>query len=149
MLRLEQYVKDQLQTNTEQEDRVSCVHKKTWFRTNITDTTLAKILRYLSDAQVVEALITGKMDIPNNVNDTTALILDESTRLGTKVNNGDKVTVSPKYPKHYWGQTRKKMNSSTSLIHFRYSKVTTTFDSISILQLVKFLQDQEIYVCTY
>ena len=57
MLRIEQYVKYQLQTNTEQEDTVSCIHEETRFRTNITGTKLAEILRYLSDVQVVEASI--------------------------------------------------------------------------------------------
>jgi hypothetical protein len=83
VLRDEQYVNGELETITEQEGMVSCVQEETEFRfilahsAKIPNTALAEKLGYLSDAQVAEALITGKMDIPKDVDSMTALILDK------------------------------------------------------------------------
>lgn len=67
-------------------------------RAKITNTMLAKKL-----GQVVEALIAGKMDIPNNVDDVMKLILDGISWLGmnTVAGNGEEITVSPDSLKCY------------------------------------------------
>ena len=69
---------------------------------------------------MAEALVSGKMDMSNNVDNMTALILDEMTRLCMKlvVGNGDEIIVSPDNFKRFWEQVRKKTNSSMSLVHF-------------------------------
>ena len=70
VLRVERYVNNEFETNTEQEDMASCIQEKIEFRfllahsAKITNTTLAEKLGYLSHAQVAEALIAGTMDIP-------------------------------------------------------------------------------------
>ena len=125
VLRVERYVNGELETNTEQEDMVSCIQQETEYRSLLahsaktTNTTLAEKLGYLSDAQVAEALIAGKMDIPENVDDVTALIIDEISQLGMKLvaGNGEEITVSPDDFKRYWKQACEKTNSSMSLVH--------------------------------
>ena len=139
VLRVERYVNDQLKTNTEQEGMVSCIQEEAEFRfllahsAKITNTTLTYKLDYLSNAQVVGALIMGDMDIPHDVDGVTALILDDISRLCMKLvtGNGDKRTVSPDNVERYWKQTRKKTNLSTSLVHFGHYKSATTLDRLS------------------
>ena len=83
VVKVKRYVNGQLETNTEQDDMVLCIQEETEYRfllahsAKITNTTLAEKLGYLSDAKVVEELITGRMDVPDDVDDVTALILDE------------------------------------------------------------------------
>ena len=126
VLCIERYVNGKLEVNTEQEDMVHCIQEETEYRfllahsARITGTTLAEKLGYLSDAQVAEALFTGEMGIPDDVDDATALVLTEISRLGMELlaGNGEKIVVSPEDFKRYWKQAREKTNSSMSLVHF-------------------------------
>ena len=82
---------------------------------------------------MVEALIAGTMDIPDDVDDVTALIIDEISQLGMKLvaGNGEEIPVSPDDFKRYWKQAREKTNSSMSLVHFGHYKAATTSDRVS------------------
>ena len=109
VLRVERHVNGQLKTNTEQENMVSCIKEETDYRfilarsAKITNTLLAKNIGYLSGAQVAEALIAGEMEIPNNVDNVTTLILDKISWLGMKLIGGncDKIMVLPEHFKRY------------------------------------------------
>ena len=81
------------------------IQEKTEFRflleksTNTTTKMLDKILGYLSDAEVTEALITITMEIPNNMDGVMTLILDNTSPFEVKlvVANRDQVTVMSNY----------------------------------------------------
>jgi len=139
VVKVERMVNGQLETNTEQDDMVRCIQEETEFRfhlahsAKITNTTLAEKLGYLSDAHGADALITGQMDVPDDVDDVTALIVDEISQLGMNLmaGNGKEITVAPEDFKLYWKQAREKTNSSMSLVHFGHYKAATTSDRVS------------------
>ena len=134
ILRIERYVNRKLEVNTKQEDMMCCIQEEMEYRfllvhsAKITGTTLAEKLGYLSDVQVTEALFTGEMEIPDNANNVTALVLTEISRLGIEflAGNGEKIVVSPDEFKRYWKQACEKTNSSMSLVHFGHYKAATT-----------------------
>ena len=102
VLRVERYTNDQLETNTEQEDMVFCIQEEMGFRVflahsaTITTMTVSKKLGYLSNAQVVVALITDEIEIPGDVDNVTPLMLDEISQLDIKLvaGNRDEITVT-------------------------------------------------------
>ena len=136
---MERYTDGQLQTNETQEDMVKCIQEETEFRfllahsAKITGTTLAEKLGYLSDAQIAEALIKGDMPIPDDVDDVTALILTEISKVGLELiaGTGKQVTVSPADFKRFWRQSTEKTSSSVSTIHFGHYKAAATSDKVS------------------
>ena len=109
VVKVERYVNGQLETNTEQDNMVSCIQEETEYRfllahsAKITNTTLVEKLGYLLDAKVAEELITGRMDVPDDVDNVTALILDKISQLGMNFVSGDGgITVTPDDFKRYW-----------------------------------------------
>ena len=88
---------------------------------------------YLSDAQVAEALIKGDMPIPEDVDDVTALILTEISKVGLELIAGtdERVTVSPADFKQFWKHARETTSSSTSTVHFGHYKAAATSDKVS------------------
>ena len=131
---MERYIDGQLQTNETQEDMVKYIQEETEFRfllahsAKITGTTLAEKLGYLSDAQIAEALIKEDMPIPDDVDDVTALILTEISKVGLELiaGTGERVTVSPADFKRFWRQATEKTSSSVSTIHFGHYKAAST-----------------------
>ena len=138
-LKVERYVDGELQTNETQEDMVKCIQEETEYRfllahsANITGTTLAEKLGYLSDAQVAEALIKGDMPIPDDVDDVTALILTEISKVGLELiaGTGERITVSPADFKRFWKHVTEKTSSSISTIHFGHYKAAANSDKVS------------------
>ena len=105
---------------------VNCIQEETEYRflldhnAKITETTLAEKMGYLSDAQIVETLIKGDMPIPGDVDNGTALILNEISKVGLEfvVGTGERITVSPEKFKRFWHPAKETTSSSISKIHF-------------------------------
>jgi hypothetical protein len=126
VLRVERYVNGELETNMEHEDMVSCIQGETGFRfllahsAKITNTLLAEKVGYLSNTHMIEALTAGTMDIHDNVDNVTTLILDEMSHPEMKlvVGNKEEIIVSPDNLKRYRKQACKNINLSMSLVYF-------------------------------
>ena len=73
------------------------------------------------------------MDVPKDLDDVTALILDKIPQLGMKLvaGNDEEITFTPDDFKRYWKQAREKTHSSMCLVHFGHHKAATTSDSVS------------------
>ena len=73
---------------------------------------LAEKLGYLSDTEFATQLLRGKALIPSDVDDTTAMVLDEIAKVGRTVQSfsGDKLVITPAKFRRYW----RKIKESTS-----------------------------------
>jgi hypothetical protein len=88
--------------------------------TGITTSSLAKKLGYLSDTDIARQILDGTYDIPDDVDDATALVLEEIARIGLTLQSGEgeKIVVTPEDFRTYWNRVREKTGSSNSKIHF-------------------------------
>ncbi len=88
---VERMAKGKKVSYTYQESMVSCIQGVTKFRFHlchssyIKKTSLASKLGCLSDIEVARQLIDGTYGNPNDVDDETALVWEEITRLGIKM----------------------------------------------------------------
>ena len=55
----------------------------------ISKTTLIDQLGYLADTEIVQQIVEGSFDIPDEISDSMALILEEIGKIGVKMTNGD------------------------------------------------------------
>ena len=105
----------------------------------ITMSSLAEKLGYLSDTEFAQQLLSGQVEIPSDVDDTTAIVLEEIVRLGMTVKSfaGEKVIITPEKFRHYWRQVREETASSASEFHFGHYRAATHLDKIT-----KFFSDK-------
>ena len=81
-------------------------------------------LGYLADIEIAQQLIEGKFDVPDDINDATALILEEIGRIGVQVSNGNLIIgISADEFQYFWRRIKEGTVSSYSGIH--YSKNLT------------------------
>ncbi len=82
---------------------VNCIQEETEFHFHlahsayITKTSISSKLGYLLDTEVSRQLIDGTYEIPMDVDDATALVMEEIARLGLKMRSsrGEEFVVSP------------------------------------------------------
>ena len=55
----------------------------------ISKTTLIDQLGYLADTEIAQQIVEGTFDIPDEIGDSIALILEEIGKIGVKMTNGD------------------------------------------------------------
>ena len=138
-LRVERYVDGVLQSYSTQEGMVGCIQEETEYRfllahsAPITATSLADKLGYLTDEEVARDLFTGNLPIPDDVDDVTALVISEISRLGLEFSSGsgESITISPEEFRRYWRKARERTSSSLSTIHFGHYIAATTSDKIT------------------
>ena len=97
---------------------------------------LAARLDYLSDTEFAQQLLSGQVEIPLDVDDTTTIILEDISRLGMTIESfaGEKLVITPKKFHHYWNQVREETASSASKFHFgRYRTATHSEKNHAIL----------------
>ena len=94
---------------------------------------VGKKLGYLSDTAFARELLSGSVDIPSDVDATTALILEEIARVGMMMQtaDGERLEITPEQFKRYWKQVREDTSSSISTIHFGHYRAATKSDKIS------------------
>jgi hypothetical protein len=85
---------------------------------------LSKWLRYLSDKSLARSIVTGTYDTPSNLDPTTKLILEEISKLGIKIVNGEgnEIVIMPDDFKHFWRKVNKFTSSSMSGVHYGHYK---------------------------
>ena len=82
-----------------------------------------KQLGYLANLEIAQQIIGEYFKIPTEMDDATALILDEIERIGTQVKLG-KTTSTISADKFYycWKQVKEGTSSSYSRIHYGHYK---------------------------
>ena len=89
----------------------------------ITTSLLAEDLRYLSDSSIAEKIIRGEYDIPDGLDNATALLLDEIGKVGMKVIAGHKeIIISADDFIKYWTRVKENTSSSPSGLHHGHYK---------------------------
>ena len=68
------------------------------YSTKITLSSLQQKMGYLSDTDFSKKLLDGIVDIPDDVDNSTVLVLEEIDRLGMSIKNedGQQFTITPK-----------------------------------------------------
>ena len=60
-------------------------------------------LGYWGDSEIANQLVEGTYKIPDEVDDATALILEEIGRIGVKLSDGEvTVTIPPEEFRYFW-----------------------------------------------
>ncbi len=100
--------------STSQEEMENFIIKEIEFRFQLTtespisSTKLIDQLGYLGNNKITQKLVEGKFDIPEEIDDTTALILEEICKSGVKLTNREvTIDVTPDDFKYLW----KRVNS--------------------------------------
>ena len=93
---------------------------------NDTPISKKKILNQLgcmADTEIVQQIVEGSFDIPDEIDNSTALILEEIGRTGVKMTNGGVIiTITPNEFKYFWRRVKEKTSSLLSGIHYGYYK---------------------------
>jgi hypothetical protein len=117
ILRVQRIIEGEMKEYTAQEDVEQAIQRKCKVRFSLAHSTpimnllLEEKLRYLLDAFLAKAIITGTYDIPTNLDPATAIILHKIEKLGMKIVNGDsnEIIITPENFKRFW----KKVNKFT------------------------------------
>ena len=81
----------------------------------ITSTRLIYQLGYLGDSEIATQIVKGTYEIPDEVDDATALILEEIGRIGVDLTNGDKtMSITPEDFRFFWKRVKEGTASSYS-----------------------------------
>ena len=69
----------------------------------ITSSMLIEQLGYLGDSEIAQQLVEGRYDIPDELDDATALILQENGRVGIQLTNGEvTIEITPEEFQYFW-----------------------------------------------
>ena len=140
-MRVERVVDGVKETYVAKEDMEQAIQTETEYRfqlahsAKIHSSSLAYQLGYLSDTEVAKQILEGTYEIPDDIDDATALILDEIARIGMEIVSHDreKITITPEDFCRYWKGVKEKTSSSISDIHFAHYKAAVHSDKISAL----------------
>ena len=95
-------------------------------------TQLIHQLGYLGDSTIAQQIIEGTYDIPEEVDDATAMILTEIGKIGVHLTNGDTtITITPEEFQFFWRRIREGTASSYSGVHYGHYKAAAHSDRIS------------------
>jgi len=83
----------------------------------ISKTKLIKQLGYLGDSEIAKQLIEGHLQIPDEIDDATALILEEIGKIGILTNREVTIDITPEEFQYFWKRIRDGTASSYSSIH--------------------------------
>jgi hypothetical protein len=112
--------------------------------TPITMSSLREKLGFLLDTKFVNNLLSGKVDIPDDVDNVTAIILREICRLfQTLQSDQSEITLGKEQFRYYFRKFKKKTSLSKALVHVghyilaTFSDVVTTFLSRKIALIAR------------
>ena len=99
----------------------------------ISKTLLAEKLRYLSNEAIALDIILGRYEIPDEMDEATALILREIGKMGMKIvdGGGRQIVVTPSDFKKFWRRVREYTSSSASGLHYSHYKAATHSEMIT------------------
>ena len=88
---------------------------------------LTEDLKYLEDSEIAKKIFTGTYEIPDEVDNATALILTEIGKLGMKITRGEEkdIVITPEDFIKYWKRVKKGTSSSMAGLHHGHYKVAT------------------------
>jgi hypothetical protein len=106
----------------------------------IMKTLLGERLRYLSNEALARSIILGTNNIPSDMDPATKLILEEISKLGVKIVNGEghNIIITPEDFKSFWKKVNKFTSLSMSGVHYGHYKVAIqdeTSSEVLALQL--------------
>ena len=98
----------------------------------ISKTRLLEQLGYLADTEVAQQIIEGTFEIPDEIDDATALVLEEIGRIGVQMTSGEiTLTITPEEFQYFWKRIKEGTASSYSGIHYGHYKAAAHSDKIS------------------
>ena len=98
----------------------------------ISRTKLIDQLGYLGDSKISQQIIEGTYDVPDKIDNATALILEEINKIGTQLKNGEVVIeITKEEFKHFWHCIKEGMASYYSGIHYGHYKASAFLEKIS------------------
>ena len=98
----------------------------------ITSSMLIEQLGYLGDSEIAQQLVEGRYDIPNELDDATALILQEIGRVGIQLTNGEvTIKITPEEFQYFWKRIREGTASSYSGVHYGHYKAAAHSEKLS------------------
>ncbi len=111
---------------------------------SITMLSLQEKLGFLSDTELATNLLSGDIEIPDDIDDVTAMILREIIHLFQALHSEhQEITLGEEQFQYYWGKFKEKMSSSITKVHAghnilaTYSDVITTFLSRKIALIAR------------
>ena len=91
----------------------------------IETTKLMKQLGYLANSDIAEQILNATFIIPLQLDDATALVLEEIERIDMQVRHGETiVTISADEFYYFWKRVKEGTAYSYSGIHYGYYKAT-------------------------
>ena len=98
----------------------------------ISSTKLIEQLGYLADSDIAQQIVEGSFEIPDELDDATALILEEIGRIGVQLSNGEvTIEITAEEFQYLWKKVRKNTASSVSGIHYGHYKAAAHSQKIS------------------
>jgi hypothetical protein len=98
----------------------------------ISHTKLIDQLGYLGDSGIAQQIVEGRFEIPDEVDDATALILEEIGNIGVKLLNGDiTIDITKEEFRVFWKQVREGTQSSMSGTHYGHYKAASHSEEAS------------------
>ena len=90
----------------------------------IAKTLLGERLQYFSDEELARVIITGTYEIPDDMEEATALVLGVIGEMGVKVINGEgvEIIISPEDFRRFWKRVGEFTSSSASNFHYGHYK---------------------------
>jgi len=115
---------------TEQESLEQVVREMTQDRFTLADSSplcnglLGEQLGYLADTTVAQSILDGTFVPPQEVADSTILVLEEIGNIAARITRGQvRLTLTPEEFSAYWKAVKESTSSSWSKIHFSHYKV--------------------------
>ena len=135
---VQRVVDGQTQESRNQDDTEDYIFEETEYRFQlaaqapIESTRLIEQLGYLGDSAIAEQIIEGKYDIPDTLDDATAMLVQEIGRIGIMLTNGDiTITITPEEFQYFWKKVREGTASSPSGIHYGHYKAAAHSERLS------------------
>ena len=93
---------------------------------------LGEQLGYLADTEIAQSILDGRFECGPEIDDATALLLEEIGRLGSMLTNGEVIIeITPEEFQEYWRRAKEATSSSYSGIHFGHYKAAGKSDFLS------------------
>jgi hypothetical protein len=136
--RVEKVVDGKTVEYTAKEGVIAAIQEETEVRFHLANSApicqglLGKQLGYLADTETAQRILDGSFQPGVEVDDATALLLEEIGRLGCMLTNGEMIIeITAAEFQEYWRRTREATSSSYSGVHFGHYKAAGQTEFLS------------------